>query len=216
MPPSKGVPSRRARPTFTTCACVAYRATSYDVPLWVSPNRRSGRWNIAGETPTQYLALDAEAPFAEIVRHEDLRTEEAASHYSSTIWQMQIEEAMIVDYSSFALAEQAGFDPAALVDDDFERCQVEANRLSDEGARGLLSPSAALPGSINLTLFGPRVGVGWRTTAKLASAIPVQRVATGHPPPSLTSRVRYFGRPHQLLRSFGETSKAHNRPGPAD
>jgi RES domain-containing protein len=186
------------------------------VPLWVSPNRRSGRWNIAGKTPTQYLALDAEAPFAEVLRREDLRTEEDASHYSSTIWQMQIEEAMVVDYSSFALAEQAGFDPAALVDDDFERCQAEATRLSDEGARGILSPSAALPGSINLTLFGPRVGVGWATTAKLASAIPVQRVATGHPPPGLTSRVRYFGRAHPLLRSFGETSKQQNPPGPAD
>ena len=200
----------RARPAFTTCTCVAYRATSYDVPLWVSPNRRSGRWNVAGEALTQYLALDAEAPFAEVLRHEDLRTKEAASHYSSTIWQAQIEEALIVDYSSFALAEQAGVDPAALVDDDLERCQAEASWLKDEGARGILSPSAALPGSINLTLFGPRVGVGWATTAKLASAIPVQRVATGHPPPGLTKRVRYFGQFHPLLRSFGETSKEHN------
>jgi RES domain-containing protein len=207
MPRSGGAQPYKPRPAFTACTCVAYRATSYDVPLWVSPNRRSGRWNIAGETPTQYLALDAEAPFAEILRHEDLRTEEAASHYSSTIWQMQIEEAMIVDYSSFALAEQAGFDPAALVDDDFERCQSEASRLSDEGARGLLSPSAALPGSINLTLFGPRVGVGWATTAKLASGIPVQRVATGHPPPGLTGRVRYFGQPEPLLKSFVEASE---------
>jgi RES domain-containing protein len=180
------------------------------VPLWVNPNRRSGRWNVAGKTPTQYLALDPEAPFAELLRHEDLQSEEAASHYSSTIWQVQIEEALIVDYSSFALAEQAGLDPAALVDDDLERCQAEASWLSDEGARGILSPSAALPGSINLTLFGPRVGVGWATTAKLASAIPVQRVATGHPPPGLTKRVRYFGQSHPLLRSFGETSKEHN------
>jgi RES domain-containing protein len=157
--------------------------------------------------PTQYLALDAEAPFAEILRHEDLRTGDAASHYSSTIWQMQIEEAMIVDYSSFALAERAGFDPAALVDDDFERCQAEASRLNDEGVRGILSPSAALPGSINLTLFGPRVGVGWATTAKLASGVPVQRVATGHPPLGLTGRVRYFGQPEPLLKSFVEASK---------
>jgi RES domain-containing protein len=180
------------------------------VPLWVSPNRRSGRWNIAGETPTQYLALDAEAPFAEVLRHEDLRTEAAASHYSSTIWQAQIEEAMIVDYSSFALAERAGFEPAVLVEDDPERCQAEARWLSDEGAQGILSPSAALPGSINLTLFGPRVGVRWGTTAKLASAIPVQRVATGHPPPGLTGRVRYFGQPDPLLKSFAEASEKHS------
>jgi RES domain-containing protein len=186
------------------------------VPLWVSPNRRDGRWNIAGKTPTQYLALDAEAPFAEVLRHEDLRNEEGASHYFSTIWQAQIEEAMIVDYSTFALAERAGFEPAALVEDDLECCQAEARWLEEEGARGVLSPSAALPGSINLTLFGPRVGVRWGTTAKLASAIPVQRVATGHPPPGLTDRVCYFGQSHPLLKSFSETSNEHNRPGRAD
>jgi hypothetical protein len=110
----------RPRPLATTWAGVAYRATSYDVPLWVNPNQRAGRWN----------------------------------------------------YHSFELAEAAGFAPEALVEDDLQRCQAEADWLVDRGIRGIVAPSAALPGSTSLTLFGPRVPVRWNSIPALASAIP--------------------------------------------
>ena len=145
------------------------------------------------------MTLDAQAPFAEVLRHEHLRTEEEASHYSSTIWQLRIDDGLIVDYSSFELADAAGFDAQALIEDDHERCQTEARWLATEGARGLLSPSAALPGSTSLTLFGARVCVPWSTTTELASSIPAQRLTTGHPPAGLTTKVRYFGQPEPLL-----------------
>ena len=195
------MPPRR-RPSFIDCKRVAYRATSYDVPLWVNPNRRAGRWNLAGERPTQYMSLDAQSPFAEILRHEDLRTEEAASHYSSTIWQLQVDDALVVDYSTFELADAAGFEAEALVNDDHERCQAEAQWLAGEGARGLLAPSAALPGSTSLTLFGARVCVPWKTKIELASSVPAQRLTTGHPPSGLTAQVRYFGQPERLLDMY--------------
>jgi RES domain-containing protein len=194
----------RPQPRFIRLTCVAYRATSYDVALWVNPNRRNGRWNFAGGEPTQYMALDAEAPFAEVLRHEDLRSEEAASHYSATVWQLQIESDLIVDYRTFELADAAGFDAEALIDDDHERCQAEAQWLMSEGARGVLSPSAALPGSTNLTLFGPRVSVPWGTTVELASSIPAQKLTTGHPPSGLTARVRYFGQHEPLWEAYLE------------
>ena len=197
----------RHRPTFTHLTRVAYRVTSYDVPLWVNPNRRNGRWNIAGQRPTQYMTLDAESPFAEILRHEDLRTEEAASHYSATIWQLMVDDALIVDYSTFELADAAGFEAGALVSDDHERCQAEAEWLAGEGARGLISPSAALPGSLSLTLFGPRVCVPWSAATELASSIPAQRLTTGHPPSGLATRVRYFGQPEPLLEGYLEVRR---------
>lgn len=193
---------RRRPPEFIRVNCVAYRATSYDVPLWVNPNRRSGRWNLTQSAPTQYMALDAEAPFAEILRHEDLRTEAAASHYSTTLWQLRIESELIADYSSFERADAAGFDAQALLADDHERCQAEAQWLAGQGARGVLSPSAALPGSVNLTLFGPRVSMPWGTAVRLASSIPAQRLPTGHPPHGLTQRVRYFGQPEPRLEAY--------------
>ena len=182
--------------------CVAYRATSYDGPFWAGPNRRDGRWNIAGTRSVQYLAQDADAPWAELLRGENLRTEHDAGMLSATIWQIRVVEQPVADYSSFDIAEAAGFPPEALVDDDWERCQAEATRVQSLGYRGILSPSAALPGSTSLTLFGPRVKVPWSTTVRTASTLPAQPLATGQPPAGLVARVRFRGQQHPLLTSY--------------
>jgi RES domain len=196
------MPPRRRRPIAVAWAGIAYRATSYDVPLWARPNRRDGRWNVAGDGCTQYTCLDTRAPFAEILRHEDLRTEELAATYTTTIWRLAIDEGAVADYSSFERAESVGFAPEALVDDDHERCQAEASRLKRLGFRGLLSPCAALPGSVNLTLFGPRVAIAWTSDVSLASTIPSEKLVSGHPPRGLVSDVRYYGDPHRGLVEF--------------
>lgn len=201
-----------ALPPHLSVQARVYRATSYDVPLRVAVNRRPGRWNIAGSATVQYLCLDAEAPFAEKIRHEDLRTEEEVAGYRATLWELEVNEGVVVDYSTFEKAEDAGFPPDALVGDDHERCQREARRLTGLGARGVLSPSAALPGSMNLTLFGQRVEVRWGAKPGVASAVPAQRLATGHPPPGLVDRVRFIGDPHLLLGRHLERGAKRRRP----
>jgi RES domain len=148
------------------------------------------------------MCLDSEAPFAEMLRHEDLRTEREAATYMTSIWQLRVEDGYIVDYGTFDKAEAGGFPPEALVDDDHERCQAEAQRLISLGARGVVTPSAALPGSTNLTLFGPRVPIEWNAKVTIAATIPVQIVATGHPPSGLVDRVRFFGDAHPELEKF--------------
>lgn len=193
---------RRPVSTVTTFTGVVYRTTSYDVPLWVSPNRRAGRWNLAGAGSTQYFCLDPEAPFAEMLRGEDLRTEEAAATFRTVLWQLRVDEGAIVDYSTFDRAEAAGFDPEALVEDDHERCQTEARRLRSLGVGGLLSPSAALPGSVTLTIFGPRAPIAWTTDVTLASGIPVQRLAESTAPGGLVGRVRFHGDAHAGLHAY--------------
>jgi hypothetical protein len=194
MPPS--------RPPPTTFTGSVYRATTYDVPLWVNSNRRDGRWNFAGDGSTQYFCLDAEAPYAEMLRGEDLRTEADARTFRTILWQLRVDEGAIVDYSTFEKAEALGFPPAGLVDDDHERCQIEAQRLRGLGFHGVLAPSAALPGSINLTVFGARSPVHWNTTVKLASAIPAQRLTEGSAPPGLVTRVRHYGSEHAGLVDY--------------
>ena len=131
--------------------------------------------------------------------------------FKTSLWQAQIEEASVVDYSTFELAEAGGFAPEALVEDDYERCQTEACRLMAHGVRGLLCPSAALPGSVNITIFGPRVHVPWDTPRRLAAQMPVQRISTGGPPPGITMRVRYFGEEHSDLGAFLERRRAEGR-----
>ncbi len=200
MPP-KGLPPHVSVET------IAYRATSYDVPLRVAENRRDGRWNIAHTGTAQYTCLDAEAPFAEMLRHENLRTEAEAGTFRTTIWQLKVTEGVVVDYGTFEKAEAAGFPAEALVDDDFEYCQQEAQRLVSLGAGGVLSPSAALPGSVNLTLFGPRVPIRWTANVEIATAVPAQALTTGGPPAGLTERVRYRGEPHPGLVEFLEKKR---------
>ena len=179
-----------------------YRATTYDVPLWVLPNRRDGRWNRAGQRSTQYFCLDSEAPFAEMLRGENLTTEEVVRTYRTILWQLRIDEGAIVDYSTFERAEAAGFPPDALVDDDHSRCRDEADRLRAMGIGGVLSPSAALPGRTNLTVFGEKVPVAWTTAVTLSSMVPVQKLATGSAPVGLVDQVRYYGQPHRELQQF--------------
>lgn len=197
----------RKPPTFTAWSGMGYRATTYDVPLWVHPNRRDGRWNIAGQGSTQYFSGDPEAPYAELMRHENLRTETEAATYRAHLWQGQIDESSIVDYGTFRKAEEAGFPAEALVEDDHERCQEEAAWLRSHGATGLITPSAALPGSVNVTLFGPRVEIPWSVSRTLASQMPVQRLAFGPPPAGLTTRVRFFSQPHSELAAYLKSKK---------
>jgi hypothetical protein len=181
---------------------VVYRVTSYDVPLRVAENRRPGRWNFAAAGTMQYACLDVEAPFAEMLRHEHLRTEEEAATFRATLWQLRVNEGVVVDYGTFEKAERAGFPPDALVDDDHELCQREAQRLASLGAGGILSPSAALPGATNLTLFGPRVPIDWTADVEISTAIPAQPLATGAPPDGLVDRVRFFGDAHPVLGAY--------------
>jgi hypothetical protein len=201
-----------ALPPHVSLQTRVYRATSYDVPLRVAANPRSGRWNIASAGSVQYLCLDAQGPFAEKIRHENLRTEKEVATYKVALWELEVNEGFVVDYGTFEKAEAAGFPPEALVDDDYERCQKEAQRLVSLGARGVISPSAALPGSVNLTLFGQRVEVGWGARPGLASAVPAQRLVTGHPPAGLVERVRFFGEEHALLEQHTALkAKRHQR-----
>lgn len=190
----------RRPPSVIPWTGTVFRATTYDVPLWVNPNRRGGRWNRAGREMTQYTCLDAEAPYAEMIRAENLRTEAEARTFQIVLWQLKIDEGAVVDYSSFDKAEAAGFPPEALVDDDHERCRAEADHLRTLGVGGILSPSAALPGSANLTLFGARVPIDWTTTVTLASMVPAQRLSKGFAPPGLVERVRYYGEAHAGLK----------------
>jgi RES domain-containing protein len=202
------MPPRRRSPSVVPWSGLVFRATTYDVPLWVSPNRRDGRWNRAGGGCTQYMCLDPEAPYAELMRCEDLRTEAEGKLLRTFLWQLRVDEGAVVDYSTFEQAEAAGFPAEALIDDDHERCRAEAEWLVAHNVRGLLSPSAALPGSVSLTLFGARVEVAWATPARLASMVPVQRLAEGPPPTGLVARTRFYGQPH---RAFEELRAVQRR-----
>jgi RES domain-containing protein len=185
-----------------TIKTLAYRYSNYDTPFWARGNTKPGRWNVPGDGPTQYLSLSTDGAWAELIRAEALSTEDEVAQISMTIWQAEVEQAAVVDYSEFSGAEAAGFPAEALVDDDYSRCQREGRRLRERGYMGVIAPSAALPGTLNLTLFGGRIAVDWNSTPHLASSISAAVLTKGAPPPGLLPRVRHYGTRHAGFQAY--------------
>jgi hypothetical protein len=190
------------KPVAVPFADVAFRYSDYDTPLWVRPNTEDGRWHVARTEPTQYLCLSPDGCWADLIRHETLQTEIDVALIRIPLWVLKINEERIADYSTFEKAEAAGFPPHALIDEDWERCQVEAERLKGLGFRGVLSPAAALAGETAMTLFGGRRTVGWDEEPRLASTIPAKIVTVGAPPGGLVERVRFRGEEHSEYAAY--------------
>lgn len=191
-------PERRP-PPVVVIDTIAHRYSSYDTPFWARENTLPGRWHVPGDGATQYLSRSTDGAWAELIRHEELTTEDEVAMVSVQMWALAVTQAMIVDYSTFELAQAAGFPPDALVEQDYVRCQNEGARLRRLGCSGILAPSAALPGAVNLTLFGPRMASTWNRPPLLASSLPATVIAKGAPPPGLLAEVRQLGAPHAGL-----------------
>lgn len=181
---------------------VAFRYADYDTPVWSRPNTQDGRWNIGRTEPTQYFSLSPDGSWADRIRQENLRSESEVALIRMSLWVARINEERIADYATFEKAEAAGFPPDALIDDDWERCQAEAERLRGLGFRGILGPAAALPGETALTLFGGRYAVDWNEEPRLVSAIPAKVVTVGAPPAGLIEHVRFFGEEHSEYAAY--------------
>jgi hypothetical protein len=191
-------------PRSTAFDGLAFRWSDYDTPLWTRANTSAQRWNRAGEGTTQYVSLTTDGAWAELIRSEELTTVAEVRLVRMPMWGLKVRETHLADYSTFAKAESAGFPPEALVDDDHERCRVEATRLRTTGFRGVLAPSAALPDALNLTLFGPRERTSWDCPddQRLGSLVPVKQLAVGSPPEELVLSVRHYDTEHTGLSAY--------------
>lgn len=210
----------RDLPTVPLNDVIAWRYSNYDTPFWARNNTRDGRWNTAGEAAVQYLAMEPNGAWAELIRAEDLRSEEQVATARIPIWVAAVNE-VLVDYSTFEKAEAAQFAPDALVDDDWGRCQDEGRRLRSLGYGGVMTPSAALPGATNMVIFGPRILWAWRRPRVLSATIPATVAAVGSPPAGLVGRVRHFGDDHTGLGEYARikavgkpTQRAPRKPEP--
>jgi hypothetical protein len=181
---------------FKRCRGVAYRATTYDTPLWVSPNSRPGRWSRPeDQTIAQYCSLDVPSAIAEMVRSENLRGVEEARELRVGVWELRVDEGAIADYSKPARAARQGFAWEPLLSDSWEACQREGLRIVDAGGRGVLGPSAALPQGVALTLFGPRTEIAWQAEPSLSIQVPARHILRGAPGDHLVRDTRFFGDP---------------------
>lgn len=208
--------ARESKPSLTQFDEAAFRYSNYDTPFWVRPNSEPGRWHRVGDGATQYLSTTVDGAWAELIRAEELRSEQEMALVRMPMWVAEVHVQQVADYSTFEKAEMAGFSPDALIDDDHSRCQEEGRRLRAAGFQGVLAPSAALPNSLNLTLFGPRIASTWQLRPLLASSIPAMKIAVGAPPEGIVGRVRHRGEKHELFEEFRANVRGRRQPGGAD
>lgn len=185
---------------------MAYRHAAYDTPWWVNPSPREGRFHRALQEPTQYLCLHPLGPAAEILRHHLGPAGAAdADTVELNLWAVVVETDGVARIG-FNDCEVYGITPDELVGDDHEPTQALADRLRAAGATGLQVPSAALPGTENLVLFGPRLLYPY-----LGKPLLTEECRTGHltdgarPAAEAVPLVRWLGDPHRALAIWKHT-----------
>ena len=134
---------------------IVYRSAEWDTPWWVGPNRGAGRFNRAGSDPTQYLSEHPLAVFAERLRSLGRAVVADLQTIRWRCWAMEVRigDLTVIDFDA---APAYGIRPEELVGDDWVPCQELADRRRAAGDRGLIIPSAALPGTRNVVLFDLR------------------------------------------------------------
>lgn len=179
---------------------VGYRWADYDTPLWASPNRSAGRWHVADDGPTQYWALHPLGPWAERIRADGITEADDLVEIRSRLWaaRLQLEPDSIYEITFDSATESGMANPGDLVGDNHGACQSLGAGLRTSGYRGLIAPSAALPGTSNLILFGPRALTPYLEDPPDPDLDIPTALLTEHggPPRSLLDFVCHKGAPH--------------------
>jgi hypothetical protein len=182
---------------------VVYRLATYGSPLRTEPARQPGRYHSgAEESPTQYLCLHPLGPFAEFLRGHDLRSPDQVRQVRQRTWALRLDLDDLPE-ATFANAHEFEVDPDGLVSDDPRECRRLALGLRESGVPGVVVPSATLPGTRNVVLFGARVAAPYLVEPITALDIPASITAhDGRPTVSLLSQVRFRGDPHPELAAW--------------
>lgn len=164
--------------------------------LWEGADQPPARWHGEGEGPVHYFADTPDGAWAEFVRHEEITTPEDIATIRRALWAAELQ-------GEPGERPQRSIHTLTGGRETYADCRAEARRLREEGAPGLVAPSAALvaggahgwrvdgglqPGPARdgrvIVLFGRRPDVvGWPATI------------AGRPSEDLLSRVRHFPRP---------------------
>jgi RES domain len=181
----------------------AFRLASWRRPLRTEPSRVAGRFHrMTEESATQYLCLHPLGPWAEFLRASDLRTAEQLAFVRHRTWALRLDHAGLARIG-FSEAAEYGLRPGDLVSDDHRACHRLADRLRADGTPGAIVPSAALPGTHNVVLFGERAAAPYLVEPLSAVDVPASLTADGgRPPLGLLDRVRRRGASDPALEAW--------------
>jgi hypothetical protein len=181
---------------------IVFRLSNYDTPFPPAPSRRSGRFSLEGGPVANYWCLHPHGPWAERLRWEGVKDPQTAAHLRGRVWAARLDDANPVRVG-FDQASDHGLGPQELVADDYGPCQQAADRWRGDGVSAVIVPSAALPGTDNLVVFGQRLAVAWLGPVTdpdldVPSALSADRAA---PPPDVVNHVCHYGTAHAGVRA---------------
>jgi hypothetical protein len=169
---------------------ICYRHCDYRTPLRTrfQAQRRPGRYHRGNEDePTQYLCLHPLGPHAEAMRRLDARTPADARALDLRTWALDIDVGDLVEVP-FA---------DVWVADDYMACQDLADALRESGRAGMIVPSAALPGTRNLVVFGGRTTAPYDLSGLGETEVSASITGEhGSGLETLVELVRFHGDPH--------------------
>ena len=181
----------------------AFRHAAYDTPWWAFPSSRVGRFHRAGQDTVQYLCLHPLGPAAEMLRHH-VGPDGDPDDLLLNLWTATFDiDPVTVDFDHCAAF---GLTVDDLVGDDYAPTQALADAVREGGAEGMVVPSAALPGTQNLIVFGVRI-----LHPLLWEPISDVEVPTGHlsdgarPAAEIADRVRWRGTAHPAAEQWKNT-----------
>jgi hypothetical protein len=181
-----------------------FRHASYDTPWWSSPSPHAGRFHRARESTVQYLSLHPLGPAAEILRN-NLGPEGNPDEVALNLWTAMVDIDGVVPVA-FDDCESYGLTPDELVGDDFTPTQKLADDVNASGAAGMIVPSAALPGTRNLILFGARLLHPFLWKPLMPEEIPTGHLSDrARPPAELKPHVRWIGAVHPAAEQWKAT-----------
>jgi len=181
-----------------------FRHAAYDSPWWAFPSSRSGRFNRAKQDTVQYLCLHPLGPAAEMLRH-NVGPGGDPDEVILNLWTavVDLSDVTRVDFDDCATYSCT---PDELVGDDHSRTQALADEVRASGSSAFVVPSAALPGTHNLILFGACVLHPFLWKPLVPEEIPTGHLTDGaRIVAEVASHVRWFGTEHSALEQWKMT-----------
>lgn len=183
---------------------IVFRHAAYDSPWWAFPSARGGRFHRAGEQTVQYLSLHPLGPAAEILRH-NVGPDGDPDDVMLNLWTaaVDVEDVARIDFDDCGTY---GHTVDELVGDDYSATQALADTVQVTGTQAMIVPSAALPGTHNLILFGVRLLHPYPGEPLGAEEIPTGHLTDGaRSAAEVAAHVRWFGTPHASAEQWKAT-----------